>query len=187
MTEERIVIDTFDVNNTKANVEEAVERYRAGQPTGQLGWNPIPNAGADATLLDACPFDGSVEIDCYFLEKFGMHIEISAIKYPKAQRTLLTNRRADPPDVLSHAQGIAAALRKRLELEVSKPAGRKPDEWNKRAIQRLLEGEDSEAVRNDWREEFKVGTGAYPADSKEGEQKTWDQRVMQHYRKQAQV
>lgn len=112
MVEERIIVDAFDTNSSKATIEEAVGRYSTGEETGKLMWATRPNKGAKFTLVDSSPVDGSIEID-FYKSPSGWHILITAIIFPKANR-------GDGPTVLVHALGIATAI-KRLGWTPIKP------------------------------------------------------------------
>jgi hypothetical protein len=121
MTEERTVVDTFDINSSKATIAEAVEGYSTGPETGRLMWATRPNQGAKHTLVDATATNGNVEIDFYKLDPFGWRLRITAIQRPRANR-------ADGPTVLSHAKGIAAAI-KHNWVPVRPDTGATVEEW----------------------------------------------------------
>jgi len=60
--------------------------------------------------------------------------------------------------------------------------GRPKNEWNKRAIDRLLAGENPKDVRAQWRIDYEAGTSTHPCSTEDGEKKTWEQRVWNPYR-----
>jgi hypothetical protein len=113
MAEERIVIDTFDVNgiDDEDPVFKLIRKHHRdayGTPDSKLVWRTVPNKGAMATLVDALPRDGNVEID-FTAQPWGMHLHVMAIPFGY----VAPNRPADAPKVGAYAKELAKAIRKR--------------------------------------------------------------------------
>lgn len=59
--------------------------------------------------------------------------------------------------------------------------GRPRDPWNRKAIDRLLAGDDPEQVRKEWRAEFETEIKMNLDQTSDGEEKTWQRRVWEPY------
>lgn len=101
-------------------------------------------------------------------------------KYAKLFRAWLALRWGGPDyGYIDRSEEAAAATR----VAPTAIVGRRRDPWNQRAINRLLEREDQDAVFADWITEYTEGTGGSPAETEAGESSTWYKRVWMPYQK----
>jgi len=107
---EEIVLNVDD----RDEVYKLIRSYREqkyGASDGTLMWasqsKTLPKSGQVATLWDACPRDGNVEIAFYHLKPSGYRIEIKVSKFEKGPHP------ADAPTVEAYAQELAEAIRPR--------------------------------------------------------------------------
>ncbi len=107
-----ILIDTFDVNgiNDEDPVYKLIRKHRHvayDAPNSKLQWRSDHTKGVLATLIDAYPQDGNVEID-FTAQPKGMRLHVRVIQ------TAASNRPTDAPEVTAYAKELANLIKQVL-------------------------------------------------------------------------